>query len=343
MTIPSIEKLKNGLAKAQQYNTAQTLGDRSQYIGASDLGQCPRKAVLSKTTPKEPDLASLIRFERGHLVEEILAGAMQAYKPDRQVELEADVPYCPECRCWTTQPASGPMYCPDCGHPMRLLPLKAHCDFVFTDDLILECKSSQTTEIRDSWRTQLQTQMLLYEHCTGRSPQGCILVIDLARGEINIAGPYVSDPVLVPDIIQRGIEIWEGVVAASFISDPENALDIKTEAGPLCGFCGYLASCPAFQGGELPNGLVGFFEEYLEACKAEKEAKAQKDALRDQALAILAPGKYMAGDLRVSLSERGRTGTDMKSVADLLAELGQDITAYQNRTSYQVLDVKAAR
>ena len=236
-----------GLAQARQHNTTQALGDRSTYVGASDLGQCPRKGVLSKTTPKEPDLASLIRFERGHLVEEILAGAMQAYKPDRQVELEADVPYCPECRCWTTQPASGPMHCPDCGEPLRLLPLKAHCDFVFSDDLVLECKSARNTDIQDGWLLQLQTQMLLYEHCTGRSPQGYILVIDLGRGQINIAGPYVSDPVLVPDIIQRGITIWEGVVAASSSPDPEY-LGLKTEPGPLCGHCDYLASCLIFIG-----------------------------------------------------------------------------------------------
>ena len=330
-----------GLTQAQQRNTAQTLGNRSQYIGASDISHCPRKTVLAKTNPKTPDLATLIRFERGHLAEEIIAGALQAYQPDRQVELEADIPYCPHCRCWSSQPASGPMYCPDCGEPLRLLPLKAHCDFVFDGDLIVECKSAQNTEIHDGWKTQLQTQMLLYEHCTGRSPQGYILVIDLGRGHINIAGPYVSDPVLVPEIIQRGIKIWEGVVEASSSPDPESA-DYKTEPGPLCGWCDYLTTCPAFQGEVLPAELEGLFRNYLDLCRTEKAAKAEKDILRDQALAILKPGRYKAEDLRVSLFERSRTTTDMKALSALLKELGQDINTYQKQSTYKVLDVKAA-
>ncbi len=39
------------------------LGDRSLYVGASDVAQCPRKVVLSKTEPVAQDLQTLIRFE----------------------------------------------------------------------------------------------------------------------------------------------------------------------------------------------------------------------------------------------------------------------------------------
>ena len=337
------DAIRQGLTQARQRNTAQTLGDRAAYIGASDIGQCPRTSVLGKIAPKDPDLATLIRFERGHLAEEIVAGALQAYQPDRQVELEASIPYCSQCRCWSSQPASGPMHCTECGHPMQLLPLKAHCDFVFADNTILEVKSSnQITEIHDGWKMQLQSQMLLYEHCTGRSPQGYILVIDLACGEINIAGPYVSDPVLVPDIIQRGIKIWEGVIAASSSPDPENTLDIKTEPGPLCSWCDYLTTCPVFCGDQLPDELTDFFQAYLETCKTEKDASYKKSVMRDQALSLLLPGRYKAGDVRISLFERSRTSTDTKALSALLEELGQDITNYQRQTSYKVLDVKAA-
>ena len=43
------------------------LGDRTEYVGASDVGQCPRKVVLPKTQPVPYDLQTLIRFERGNL------------------------------------------------------------------------------------------------------------------------------------------------------------------------------------------------------------------------------------------------------------------------------------
>ncbi len=31
------------------------LGDRTEYVGASDVGTCPRKVVLSKTQPVPHD------------------------------------------------------------------------------------------------------------------------------------------------------------------------------------------------------------------------------------------------------------------------------------------------
>jgi hypothetical protein len=110
----------------------------------------------------------------------------------------------------------------------------------------------------------------------------------------------------------------------------------------LCGWCDYLETCPAFQGEKLPDELIGLFEDYTDLCRTEKQAKAEKDNLRDKALSILAPGKYTAGDFRVSVSGRSRTNTDIKALSALLTELGQNIADYQSKAWYQVLDVKAA-
>ncbi len=41
------------------------LGNRSMYVGASDVAQCPRKAILSKTHPAAEDLNTLIRYQGG--------------------------------------------------------------------------------------------------------------------------------------------------------------------------------------------------------------------------------------------------------------------------------------
>jgi CRISPR-associated exonuclease Cas4 len=51
------------------------LGDRSTYVGASDVGGCPRRVVLEKKTPPEFDLQTLISFMRWHLVENIMKAA----------------------------------------------------------------------------------------------------------------------------------------------------------------------------------------------------------------------------------------------------------------------------
>jgi len=337
----SINHITAGLLQAQQQNTAQTLGDRSQYIGASDIGQCPRKVILSKITPKEPDLATLIRFARGHLAEGIIAEALQEDNPHPQIALTTDIPYCSQCRWWASRSSRDAAQCPACQSPLKLLPLETHLDFVLPGNTVLEVKSSNTTEIRDSWKMQLQTQMLLYEHGLHQSPQGHILIMDIARGELALSGPYVADPVMAPVIINRAIDVWEGMLDAERDADPE-PVGIKTEPGPLCGWCDYMASCPVFQGEQLPDELAGLFLDYLDLCRTEKAAKAEKDTLRDQALSLLEPGKYMAGDLRVALFERSRTTTDMKAINTLLTELGQDLSHYQKQTPYKVLDVKAA-
>jgi len=342
MQTPTIDQFKHGLMQAQQQATLQNLGDRTAYIGVSDIPQCPRKAILNKVSPREPDLAALLRFARGHLAEEIVATALQDANPERQAELAADIPYCSQCHWWAACTPAEPFYCPECGNPLGLLPIKAHCDFIFDGDLILECKSSTSTEIQSSYLLQLQAQMALFQHCLQKEPAGIVLVIDLARGDIQISDMQVPDPGLVPDLVKRAINIWEGMAWASSVPDPENYPAFTTEPGPLCGWCGYLATCPAFQGEELPDDLIGLFEDYTDLCRTEKQAKAEKDNLRDQALSILAPGKYTAGGFRISVSKRSRTNTDIKTISALLTELGQDIADYQSQSVYRVLDVKSA-
>jgi len=113
------------------------LGNRTTYVGASDVGQCPRKVVLSKTQPVPCDLQTLIRFERGNLVERIVENALNhsGIKYDPQVEVV---------------------------HP-KLPHIKAHLDFMFSrqnEIAVLETKS--VSDIPDdpypSWIQQIHLQ-----------------------------------------------------------------------------------------------------------------------------------------------------------------------------------------
>ena len=102
------------------------LGDRTQYIGSSDVGSCARKVYLQKQDPSEPDFSTMMRFSRGHVAEILLdnmftaAGVKHLY--DTQVEVV---------------------------HPDH--PLKAHIDFLFYADFdgkpqlhVIEVKSVRT-------------------------------------------------------------------------------------------------------------------------------------------------------------------------------------------------------
>jgi hypothetical protein len=50
----------------------EELGDRSTYVGASDLG-CELKGCLEKLTPSRKSFETLVRFKRGDLVESIVS------------------------------------------------------------------------------------------------------------------------------------------------------------------------------------------------------------------------------------------------------------------------------
>ena len=72
------EILENGLRAYCDNKTKTELGDRSEYIGASDIVGCPRRVVLDKLNPPKHSMETLVRFERGHLAEDIVANALQS-------------------------------------------------------------------------------------------------------------------------------------------------------------------------------------------------------------------------------------------------------------------------
>src|SRR5512145_267284 len=67
--------LQTALQQLAIQQTEETLGDRSTYLGASDIGACPRKTILRKLHTPEADLVTLLRQRRGHMAEEVVAAA----------------------------------------------------------------------------------------------------------------------------------------------------------------------------------------------------------------------------------------------------------------------------
>ncbi|WP_459937811.1 PD-(D/E)XK nuclease family protein [Desulfonatronum parangueonense] len=333
------QEFQAGLEEARQAQTVSTLGNRAEYVGSSDIGGCPRQAVLRKVIPQKHDLQTLIRFKRGHLAEDIVAEALRDFRPQRQAELNYYLPYCTLCE-WLA-PSGKVSHCSRCQEPLVVVPLRAHLDFLLPGNRILEVKSSNQLEIREAWEHQVHFQMLLLHKSTGKHVEAAIMVLDVNKGLMNMQNDYVYDPERSYGLLLRAIKIWEGVKTASQSEAPEN-LPLTCEPSALCGYCPYLATCPAHSGPELPQEVSALLEQYHQASEAEKAAKARKETLRDYVLKLIKPGTYQSGNLRIRLSERSRTTTDLKQLELLLGELGQDISEYQKTSKYAVLDVKAA-
>lgn len=248
--------LGKNLLSFSKSKSEKELGDRSLYVGASDLS-CPRKAFLSKTVGIEHDTQTLLRFERGHAAEDIVAGLFEYanMKPQRQLEL-----------C----------------HPQNPM-VKCHLDFIFYGQNrvhILECKSGPIPlEPYGDWIEQLQMQMGLFKlnnpHVENLT--GSILSVDLQEGEWYEFGPYQPSNLLFKQVEKRAFHIL-------------NCLDGKEipvcRPSLLCGECHFEDDCPAKPKSQekMPPEMTALLQSFIEKKEAENKLKKEKNLIREQLL-----------------------------------------------------------
>ena len=326
-----VEIIKKGMAKVNAQRTEESLGNRSEYIGASDLGQCPRKVVLSKIFGEDPDLETLVRYERGHLTETILGNALEAegFTPERQVELE--------------------------GETENGTPLKFHLDFVFKGRggryAILEAKS--TTPIPqhpyEGWEMQLHAQMGLAQAMLGNEVQveGAIFALDMApkKGSTGYGAwnGYKASPELWASLQEDADIIYQAVQQHKQSGNlPDN---IPCRPGPLCSFCQGLKTCPIFSKGDRANELSSQVSVLVELQQKRKKLAQFEDNAKDELKAILRDRGWVSvavngSDVKLKVNQKNSRRTDFKAVRTALESYGDSLDAYTSTGSYEELMVK---
>ncbi len=258
-----MSKLQAFLEKALQNYSQQNsshLGDRTKYVGASDIAGCPRKAVLNKLKPQIFDAKTLLRFSRGHAAEDLIENIFQAGGLCPQREVELTHPEFPEIKC--------------------------HIDFLFHSKNsgryhVMELKT--TDGIPDtpyeSWVNQLHIQMGLLElDMSGVPISGSILVVDLNAGEWKEFNSFTPNKILFSAMVMKGRHIL-----LSF-TNPEKA-DI--EPGILCGYCQHRATCPAFVGtNDLPMEVRNIAARYLEKSESKRSLDKEIKSLKKEIIAF---------------------------------------------------------
>ena len=160
--------LAKGLIESSAQRTASSLGDRSRYIGMSDIGralECPRAAVGHKLFGNgdeltyQQDLPSLLatqlRLQRGHWFE---AGIAQVFRQQR-------LPLIEQLEIATRHHG---------------VPIRAHLDFLFVSAVgqptvrILELKSCENipSTLYSSYETQVYGQVGLLHALWGHPAFG---------------------------------------------------------------------------------------------------------------------------------------------------------------------------
>ena len=270
------------------------LGDRSLYIGASDVGQCPRKVVLSKTVPGTYDLQTLLRFERGNVVEKIIERALIHSGIDCVSQLEVK-------------------------HPEE--PFTAHMDFTFLRDngiAVLETKSVSTIpdDPYPSWIAQLYFQMGLVDLQFHLPTRGAIVAVELNSGEFRIFNGYTHNQTLFQGLLERAGSIWETF---------QTGTSATTEKSHLCIYCQHRSDCPEFSTEGLPDlPIADLVMDYQAAKEQEKQVKAHVSRLRkDLEVAVQPYGQAKAGDYSLKLGFSSRTSFDTKAFSEEHPDLAQ--------------------
>ncbi|BDQ36835.1 hypothetical protein SYK_11950 [Pseudodesulfovibrio nedwellii] len=299
--------LTQGLLAHAEYKTASELGDRSQYIGMSDIGkgmECMRSAVASKLGASaipvsaaigelaQGDLAHVlgrqIILQRGHWQEDGVQKALQAAGVKLIPQLEISVEH------------SG-------------VPMKAHLDFtlVWGGDRpavrILELKSNERIpeSLYASYEAQLYGQVGLLKSYWNKpcfsvteagvkkatfpqavrsifgvdlpeSPEdvdieGWVLSISISMAKVKPFGPYQPEKSMLEACLQTAVGIWRTMEDVRSGTLELNDLDYCRGFHPLCDWCDVNKDCPKFQDVNIPSDSACGLE--LEELAILKESK----------------------------------------------------------------------
>ena len=287
--------IRQGLQAVAHKDTLAHLGDRSSYIGMSDIGQhweCPRAALARKVLPTTNSLERLLTLQRGHWFESGVGQALASLGLHVLPQLEIN---------WQHQG----------------VPIKAHLDFVLVWGApvnairILEVKSTDKLPAspHDSHLLQLHGQIgllvkawnkpvfslraedgtLLHEKMT--FPQLCraqlglqlpkqaeklsieAWLLCLSMKDVTTFGPYTFNQAMLDTALDHAVQLWGDLTAHRAGNLSLSQVTCAQGFYPICSYCEYNGDCPKFpQGVQMPQ-----WEPALEKLAALKEQRTALD------------------------------------------------------------------
>lgn len=348
-----LETIRQGLFWASVHDTNATLGDRSTYIGLSELskyGECPRAAVLSKLRQPGESMTTLLATQRGHWFENGVKSALEAGHLDHIHQLEITL-------------------------TRRTGSVKAHLDFTLVWDepvkaiRILEVKSTERLP-EEPWEThvrQARGQVTLLRHCWNKPvfslrkdgallyenisfpnlcrecfdmempirPSGVSIeswLLYLSMKGAKAFGPYIHSSAVLTEIMEQADAFHQDLRKCVGNTPPE--LSWHKGYYPLCACCDVNADCPKFtQGSYQPQwepALCKLEELKKRQTEITGEVKEIEDALK-QAHALMGTKDWIdTGGHRFRMSMvSGRKSLDQDAlkteIADILHGFGSEI------------------
>lgn len=275
----------SGLQKHAAKTTTVQLGDRSQYIGMSDIGrilECPRSALANKlfATRETAILQNTVHdvlnrqlvLQRGHWLENGMADAFNTSSLNFFPQLEISVVH-------------------------QGIPIRAHLDFVLVTDTpqptvrILELKSTANLPhvLSAAYETQIHGQIAFLQnywntpsfslstedgetiHTHKTFPELCNMqfrlhiqddpravdvqawVLCLSMKEAKAFGPYLPNASMLNLCFHAAQHLWTDMEESRKGTLSINDIQYAQGFYPLCNFCDYNSDCPKFEGQTHPE------------------------------------------------------------------------------------------
>jgi hypothetical protein len=276
-----IETLSKCLHEHDSKRTEASLGDRSAYVGMSDIGRaadCLRVSVANKTAGQlAVSFDRQVRLHRGHWFE---AGIAEAFR-------YAGQPFLYQLTVQTVHHG---------------VPVKAHPDFVFVDadgtievvelkscerlpdtayathemqlfgqlGLLSSCRNSPCFSLPDTEPTTLPA---LVKQELGivlpKRPAICGQILCVSMSGAKAFGPYEPNDIMLAACLDLAEQVWTGMNGVR--NGEIHLADLPTATGfnPLCDWCDWNADCPKFTGSAIPELEDDLLE--IRRLKAEKE------------------------------------------------------------------------
>lgn len=342
--------LHRGLHLHAERTTALALGDRSTYVGLSDIGralECPRAALLNKISPRpQVSLQKLLTLQRGHWFEYGIGQALAVHNLHILPQLELAVIH-------------------------NDVPIKAHLDFTLVWDKprpavrILELKSTEylPETLYASYETQLYGQVgfladfwnmpvfslrdgngtILYRNQT--MPQLCkahfglvlpaeptavdmeAWVLCISMSNVKAFGPYLPNAVMRDLCLSTTETLWQHKQAVENGQLDINAVPHATGFHALCASCDWNADCPKFHNGEYQPEWQPELDRLARLKKSRSaldvEIEALERGLKDTyALSTLQGGWLNTGSHRFRVTtSSGRRTLDREALRSELTEI----------------------
>jgi len=301
------------------------LGDRTKYVGSSDLS-CSRKGILNKRFPPKHTLRTQMKFRRGDIVEDMVAQSLRQAGYNIQHGFEAI-------------------------HPNKPY-LIAHADIYFPlgDDraFILECKSTEhmPDAAYESWVHQVTYQigLTLLANPHLKEVTAAVYVMDIISGEEKIFDGFNHSPIIFDFLVKKADGMWRLINEQKITQADPRGYFIPTHSSVLCEYCPFRFDCPALilktEVGCIDlEPIMAAAENYIDASAAQSVIKKDREKSRSEIMEYMQDYRYgRLGDMLFEIKKSERLSLDNKKLKEECPEIVEKYTKAKEVSRLTVKD-----